>query len=231
MIFDIITIFPHIADSYINESLFKHARKKKIIKIAFHDLRRFNTNKHHEARSNRHGYRGGRVDDKPFGGGPGMVIQIEPVYRAVQFVKSKVKDKKSRVRTILFSTRGKIFDAKAARRLTRYDRLIFICGRYEGVDERVAEYVADEELSIGNYVLSGGELPAMIVAEAVARHVPGFLGDSQSLEEKNGSAPSYTRPAVFRVKGIKKPWKVPGVLLSGNHAKIKQWRMKWNGQR
>jgi tRNA (guanine37-N1)-methyltransferase len=231
MIFDIVTIFPHIADSYLNESLFKRAQKKKMIKVVFHDIRRFIANRRGKALPKRHGYRGGRVDDKPFGGGPGMVIQIEPVYRAVEFIKSKLKNNRSKVRTILFSTRGKTFDATMARRLASYDRLILICGRYEGVDERVAEFVADEEVSVGNYVLSGGELPALIVAEAVARHVPGFLGDADSLEEKNGSAPSYTRPAQFKPRGAKKAWKVPQVLLSGDHAKIKQWRMKWNSQR
>ena len=106
----------------------------------------------------------------------------------------------------------------------RDDQLIFICGRYEGVDERVATNIADEEISLGNFVLSGGELPAMIVTEAVARHVPGFLGDAESLEERNGSVPSYTRPARFVPKGAKKEWKVPEELLSGSHAKIKQWR-------
>lgn len=125
---------------------------------------------------------------------------------------------------ILFSTRGKKFDAAAARRLANYDQLIFICGRYEGVDERVAQYVADEEISIGDFVLSGGELPAAVVIEAVARQVPGVLGKYESLEEVKGSYPVYTRPESFTPKRGAKAWKVPKVLLEGDHKKIEEWR-------
>jgi tRNA (guanine37-N1)-methyltransferase len=154
-----------------------------------------------------------------------MVMQVEPIFRAVAKVK---KGKKARV--ILFSTRGKTFDQKAARRLARYDNLIFIAGRYEGVDERVAAHLADEELSMGNFVLAGGELPALTVIEAVARHIPGVLGKSESLEEKKGSYPVYTRPAAFKPAspaggpGKGNAWKVPEVLQSGDHAKISKWR-------
>lgn len=169
----------------------------------------------------------GKIDDKPFGGGPGMVLQIKPIYKAVRFAKLKVESKKLKVRTILFSTRGKRFDAKHARRLSKYDRLIFICGRYEGVDERVAKYVADEEISIGDYVLSGGELPALVIAECVSRFVPGFLGKGESLEEVKGSYPVYTRPASFLPKGKTRAWSVPKVLLAGHHEKIREWRQKW----
>ena len=139
------------------------------------------------------------------------------------------------MRTILFSTRGKKFDAKAARRLAKYDELIFICGRYEGVDERIAEHVADEEISMGDYVLSGGEIPAMAVMESVSRYIPGFLGKEKSLEEINGSFPTYTRPPKFfpeklgRANPDKKSkkhiaWSVPKILLSGDHKKIEEWR-------
>ncbi len=162
-----------------------------------------------------------RVDDRPFGGGPGMVLQVEPIYRAVEFVKKKAAKGKTRI--ILFSTRGKRFDSKTAQRLAKYDNLIFICGRYEGIDERVADYIADEEISIGDYVLSGGEIPALTVMESISRYIPGFLGKEESLEEINGSFPTYTRPEVFSPKKGKK-WSVPKVLLSGDHKKIQEWR-------
>lgn len=208
MIFNIITIFPNIFDSYFNESILKRAQKKKLIKIAVHNLRDFTEDKHK------------KVDDSPYGGGPGMVIKIEPIYRAVEAVKRKAKSAKLK-RVILFSTRGKKLDSKVAQRLSKYDQLILICGRYEGVDERVAEHIADEEISIGDYVLAGGELPAMILVETVSRQIPGVLGKYESLEEVKGSYPVYTKPEAF------KGWKVPKVLLGGNHKKIEEWRKKW----
>ena len=237
--FHIITIFPGIFDSYTNESLFQRAIKNKIISVQAYDLRNFSDARY--GKKPKKGFRPfAQVDDRPFGGGPGMVLKIEPIWRAVEDIKSKVsaeggfapggksekleaKGKKSKVRTILFSTRGKKFDAKAARRLAHYDNLIFICGRYEGIDERVAKYVADEEISIGDYVLSGGEIPAMAVMESVSRYIPGFLGKKESLEETNGSFPTYTRPEVFSLKKDKK-WSVPKILLSGDHKKIEEWR-------
>jgi tRNA (guanine37-N1)-methyltransferase len=214
--FHIVTIFPEMFDSYLGESLFKRAREKKLIATQAYNLRDFSNDRHQ------------KVDDRPFGGGPGMVFKIEPVYRAVESIKKKLKKsasgKKRKSRTILFSTRGKKLDADLARRLaTKYDDLILICGRYEGVDERVAEHIADEEISIGDYVLSGGELPALVVMEAVSRFVPGFLGKEESLEEINGSFPTYTRPEVFEPKKGKK-WGVPKILLSGDHKKIEEWR-------
>ena len=213
--FDILTIFPHIFDSYLGESLFKRAIHKKIISITVHDLRAFAQGKHK------------KVDDRPFGGGPGMVLQLEPIYRAVTRLQTRSSKK---TRTILFSTRGAVFNAATAQRLAKYDRLILICGRYEGVDERVAQHIADEEISLGSYVLSGGELPALIVTEAVSRFLPGFLGKTESLEEKKGSYPVYSRPVDFlpslrRGKKSAK-WSVPTELLSGNHAKIKAWRQR-----
>lgn len=220
MRFDIITIFPHILDSYLNESILKRAQKKKLIKIVAHNLRDFSTDRHK------------KVDDSPYGGGPGMVIQIAPIERAVRCAKNKARGVK-RQRVILMSTRGKKFDGKIAQRLAKYDQLILICGRYEGVDERVAKDVADEEISIGDFVLSGGELPAAMIIEAVARFVPGVLGKYASLETVKGSYPTYTRPEVFvaesreqRAKS-KKNWKVPKILLSGNHKKIDEWREKF----
>lgn len=230
MRFDVLTIFPKIFSSYLKESLINKACKKGLIAVKFYNLRDFTSDKRK------------KVDERPFGGGPGMVMKIEPIYKAVRFIKFKVKSKKLKVegrksppkadspraekaRTILFSTRGKKFDAKTARRLAQYSRLILICGRYEGVDERVAEHIADEEISVGDYVLSGGELPAMIVIEAVSRFLPGFLGKNDSLEEIKGSYPTYTRPEVFK-PSMGKKWSVPKMLLSGNHKKINDWRIE-----
>lgn len=210
MKFDIVTIFPKILDSYFNESLLKKACDKGLIKISAHNLRDFTKDKHH------------KVDDRPYGGGPGMVLKADVVADVVKKVKGK---KKSRV--ILFSLRGKKFTQTEAHRLAKYDQLIFICGRYEGVDERVAEYVADEEISMGDFVLAGGELPAAIVIEAVSRLVPGVLGKLESLEENKGSYPVYTKPEILKMKvkgGKSKALKVPEVLMSGNHKKIDEWR-------
>ena len=153
-----------------------------------------------------------------------MVMKVEPIYAAHKKIVSKIK--KGKTRTILFSTRGKVFTNEDAKRLSKYDNLILICGRYEGVDERVAEHIADEEISIGDFVLSGGELPALVVIDAVSRQIPGVLGKTESLEEIKGSYPVYTKPAEFVIKekGRKKIWKVPEVLQSGNHKRIEEWR-------
>ena len=210
--FHILTVFPHVFDSYLQESFLKRAQKSGLIEIKAHDLRAFTTDKHK------------KVDDRPFGGGPGMVLKVEPIYNAVGSIKkrSKANDRKRRV--ILFSLRGKKLDAKISKRLANYDELVLICGRYEGVDERVAEHLADEEISIGDYVLSGGELPALILMESVCRFIPGFMGKRESLEDLKGSYPTYTRPESFVPKKGKK-WNVPKVLLSGDHKKIDEWRL------
>jgi len=207
MIFDIITIFPKIFDSYFNESIIKRGQKKGLVKIKIHNLRDYTIGKHKT------------VDDKPYGGGPGMIFKLEPIYKAVSSLK-KLKIKSQKLKVILFSPKGKKFDQKMAKRFSKLDRLILICGRYEGVDERVAKYIADEEVSVGDYVLTGGEIPAMIVVDAVSRFIPGVLGKRESLEEIKGSYPVYTRPEVFN------KWSVPKVLLSGNHKKIEKWRKK-----
>ena len=215
MIFDIITIFPHIFESYFSESIIKRAQKKGLIKINIHNLRDYTKDKHKT------------VDDKPYGGGPGMVMMVEPIFKAVSVLKrSKVKNQKLKV--ILFSPKGKKFDQKMAKRFSKLDRLIMICGRYEGIDERVAKHIADEEISVGDYILTGGELPAMIVIDAVTRLIPGVLGKYESLEEIKGSYPVYTRPEKFYPdsKNKRKAWQVPKVLLSGNHKKIEEWRKK-----
>lgn len=210
----ILTAFPKIFDSYLNESLFKRAIAKKILKFKIVNLRDFATGKHK------------KIDDRPFGGGPGMVLMFEPIYKALRKISNFQfqisKKRKSKDRIILFSTRGKKLDAVMAKRLSKYERLILISGRYEGVDERVAEALADEEVSIGDFVLSGGELPALVLSESVARFLPGFLGKLESLEELKGSYPVYTRPEELRLG--KKKLKVPQVLLSGDHKKIEEWR-------
>jgi tRNA (guanine37-N1)-methyltransferase len=240
--FDIITIFPRMFDSYFSESILARAQKKKIVEINVHNLRDYTADKHK------------KVDDTPYGGGAGMVMKIEPIYKAVQDVlnvlnvqgvqneKGNKNNKTIRTtstvgtaRTILFSAKGKKYTQADARRLAKYDQLIFICGRYEGVDERVAKYVADEEISIGDYVLTGGEIPAMILVDSTTRLLPGVLGNPSSLEEESFSNkpktknqkpktnleyPQYTKPENFLGQ------KVPEVLLSGNHEKIKKWRKK-----
>jgi len=210
MKFHIITIFPEILKAYVDESLLGKAKSKGLLEINFVDLRKYTEDKHRT------------VDDKPYGGGPGMVIMMEPIYKAVESIKSKAEGK---TKTILLSTRGSKFNQIKARNFLDYAELIIICGRYEGIDERVAEHLADEEISIGDYILSGGELPALIIIEAVSRHIPGVLGKKESLEEVKGSYPVYTRPEIFETKDGTE-WKTPDVLLSGNHKKIEQWRQK-----
>lgn len=212
MQFDIITIFPNLFDSYLNESFIKKAREKGLLKIKIHDLRKWTNN---ERRT---------VDDRPYGGGLGMVLKIEPIFKAVKQIK-----KKKKTRVILFTPRGKTFNQKKAFQLSKYEDLIFICGRYEGVDERVGKHIADEELSIGEYDLMGGELPAMIVIETISRLIPDVLGKPSFLKErmtKSGGFieyPEYTRPEEF-VPAKGKKWKVPKVLLSGHQKKISEWR-------
>ena len=219
--FDIITIFPHIFDSYLKESLIARAQKKKLIKINIHNLRDYTKDKHKT------------VDDRPFGGGLGMVLKIEPIYKAIKALKNK-KSLKSKV--ILFTPRGKKFNQKLAYQFSKLDQLILICGRYEGVDERVAEQIADLELSIGDYDLMGGELPAMVLIETTARLIPGVLGKPQLLKERMPCSrgrggrgfieyPQYTRPEVFEINKKKLP--TPKVLLSGDHKKIEEWRKKY----
>ncbi|HQK63920.1 MAG TPA: tRNA (guanosine(37)-N1)-methyltransferase TrmD [Candidatus Staskawiczbacteria bacterium] len=210
--FDIITVLPEIFNSYLGESLIARAQKKKLIKINVHNLRKWTTDNHKT------------VDGRPFGGGLGMVLMVEPIYKALRQIK---KDKKAKV--ILFTPRGQKFTQKLATKLSKQKQIIFICGRYEGVDQRVAEKLADTEISIGDYDLMGGELPAMVCIEAISRLVPGVLGKPQLLKEritKSGGFieyAQYTRPEIFKTKDGKK-WKVPPVLLSGDHKKIEEWK-------
>jgi len=216
MKFDIITIFPDLFKGFVSESLLARAQKKKLIKINLHNLRKWTTDKHKT------------VDGRPYGGGAGMVLKVEPIYKAVKAVKLN----KGKTRIILLSAKGKTFTQKDAGRLAKYNQIIFICGRYEGVDERVAKHIADEERSIGNYVLFGGEIPAMVIMEAVSRLIPGVVAKEESIKNESFSDkeakvkehPQYTRPEVFVLKG--KKLSVPKVLLSGNHKNIEEWRAK-----
>ena len=219
MQFDIITIFPNISSSYINESIIKRAQKNKKIKINIINLRDFASDKHK------------KVDDTPYGGGAGMVFKIEPIAKALGSI-LKIKNQKSKIKIILFSASGKQFDSKMAGDFAKkYDHIVMIAGHYEGIDERIKKIIRNSgfelmELSIGHYVLTGGELPAMIVIDAVSRHIPGVLGKEESLEEKRYGVgvPVYTRPEVIGYKN--KKYSVPKILLSGNHKKIENWRKK-----
>lgn len=228
--FEAITIFPDIFKSYIGESLIARAQVKKLIKINIHDLRKWGKGPHKQ------------VDDRPFGGGLGMVMQVEPIYKAIKALKSKAQNPKPKTKIILFTPRGQKFTQKMASKLAKLDQIIFICGRYEGVDERVAQKIADMEISIGDYDLMGGELPAMIMIESISRLIPGVLGKPQLLKErltKTGGFleyAQYTRPENFKVKAAQSKsgraspksaerfWRVPKVLLSGDHKKIDEWK-------
>jgi len=226
---DIITIFPEIFDFYFNQSLISKAQKKGVLKIKTHNLRDFADDKHNT------------VDDKPFGGGRGMVLKTEPILKALQFLKKsqetrnkKQTNSKSQIqktKVVLFSPRGKKFTQKMATNWAKQSQLIFICGRYEAIDERVAKKLVTDVVSIGDYVLMGGELPALVVIESIARLLPGAIGKSEALMgeriTKAGGFveyPQYTRPEVVEIKG--KKVRVPKVLLSGNYKKIDEWREK-----
>ncbi|OGD68161.1 tRNA (guanosine(37)-N1)-methyltransferase TrmD [Candidatus Campbellbacteria bacterium RIFCSPLOWO2_02_FULL_35_11] len=207
MTFHIITLFPNSFDSYINESIIARAIKSKKIKIKFYNPRDFADNKR-------------QVDDKPYGGGPGMVIKAEPVIKAIQ--KAKGKDVKSKI--IFLSPSGKQFDNAYAKKLVKSCKnIIIIAGHYEGIDARIKKVFKTDDVTIGPYVLTGGELPAMLMIDVIARQIDGVLGDKDSLEENRNASPEvYTRPEIFKYKN--KNYKVPKVLLSGNHAEIEKWR-------
>jgi tRNA (guanine37-N1)-methyltransferase len=207
---DIISIFPKMFSAVLDESIIKRAQQKGKVKIFTHDLRDYTYDKHR------------KVDDRPFGGGSGMVIQVEPIFRALQAIKKKIKGKS---KVVLLSPQGKRLNQAYAKKLSGCRNLIFICGHYEGVDERVRQYLVDEEISIGDYILTGGELAAMVLVDSLVRLIPGVLGDKNSLnfESFEGNLleyPQYSRPAKF------KNWSVPEVLVSGDHDKIASWRKR-----
>lgn len=207
MVIHILTIFPE-AFTPLNISILKKAQKEGRVVIHIHNLRDWTTDKHRT------------TDDRPYGGGKGMIMKIEPVFKALE----KLKQESPKAHTILLSPQGQTFNQPKAQKLTDYQSLIFICGHYEGVDERIRQHLMDEEISIGNYVLTGGEIPAMVLTNAVVRLLPGVL-DPETIQQESFATgedlfdyPHYTRPEEFQ------GWKVPEVLLSGNHGGIKEWR-------
>lgn len=217
--FDVVTIFPEVIEPYAQASILGRAQKKDLIKIEAHNLREFSTDAHK------------KVDDTPYGGGAGMVMGVQPFDAAVGSIKMKKKlfGKAPNTRVILTSASGKRFTQADAKRLAEFDQVIFLCGRYEGVDYRVETDIVDESLSIGDYVLTGGELPALVMIDAIARNIPGVLGNEDTLkEESHGDDsmleyPQYTKPPEYLMHG--KKLAVPEVLLSGDHGKIKKWRI------
>ncbi len=220
MRFHVITIFPDIFDSYMNESIIGRAKEKKLIDIKFYNPRDF-------IKAPKNNYR--PVDDRPYGGGPGMVMRAEPLIKAIEKSLSKIKDKK-RVKIINFSPSGKKFTTEYAKNsVKKYTDIIFICGRYEGIDARIDKIFKTENISIGDYVLTGGELPAMVLIDSISRQIKGVLGKFESLEEERiSSSEVYTRPEILKYKN--KNYKVPKVLLSGNHKEIEEWKKKSNPQ-
>jgi len=223
MKFNVLTLFPEVFSPYLSVSVLGHAAEKGLIESEIVDIRDFTTDKHKT------------VDDTPYGGGPGMIMKIEPIHSALASLGHSQPGSRTN-RTVVLAARGEAFTQQTAHELASFDELTLICGRYEGIDQRVADNLADTELSIGPYVLAGGELGALVVIEAVARLIPGVLGNPESLteesygvnlphtdkntEKKQVEYPQYTNPADYN------GWKVPDVLLSGNHSAISDWRKK-----
>lgn len=209
---DVLTLFPAMFAGPLDESIIKRAREAGLLDLTIHNLRDYTHDRHKT------------VDDRPFGGGPGMLLKPEPIFEAVEAIA------REKTRVILMSPAGRSFSQAVAQELARMDDLLIVTGHYEGFDERVREHLADDELSIGDYVLTNGALPAMVVVDAVTRLLPGVLGDDESSKEESFSGglleyPQYTRPAEFR------EMKVPEVLLSGNHAEIARWRAEQSKRR
>ena len=210
MIFDIMTLFPELVSNVLGESVIGRAQKSGAVEINCHNIRDFSKDKHR------------RVDDTPYGGGKGMLMMAPPIYDCYEHIASSHGEELNK-RVIYMSPRGSVFNQKKAEELAKYDELIIICGHYEGIDQRIIDEIVDEEISIGDFVLTGGEIPACIVVDAVARLVDGVLSDPECYEKESISSgmleyPQYTRPYEFH--GVC----VPDVLISGNHAKIDAWR-------
>lgn len=210
MIFDIMTLFPELVSSVLGESIIGRAQKSGVIEVNCHNIRDYSEDKHR------------RVDDTPYGGGKGMLMAAPPIYNCYEHIINSRKEELN-TRVIFMSPSGKLFDQKKAEELSEYDRVIVLCGHYEGVDRRIIDEIVDEEISIGDFVLTGGEIPACIVVDAVARLVDGVLSDPECYEKESISSglveyPQYTRPYEFH--GVK----VPDVLISGHHENIDKWR-------
>ena len=215
MRFHIITIFPNMFDSYFNESIISRAIENKLIEVNTYALREYTTDKHR------------RVDGRPYGGGPGMVMWVDPIMNCVEKIKKSLSKKKIvKIKVILFSPGGRQFTNTIAKNTSKkYTDVIFICGRYEGIDSRVKKILKAEEWSVGPYVLTGGELPAMVCIDTIARQIKGVLNDENSLEEtRTASHEIYARPEIYEYAG--KKYRVPKVLLSGNHKLIDEYRAK-----
>ncbi|OGV91064.1 tRNA (guanosine(37)-N1)-methyltransferase TrmD [Microgenomates group bacterium RIFCSPLOWO2_01_FULL_46_13] len=216
MTIDILTIFPDMFIGPFDFSMVNRAKDLGKVKITIHNLRQWTLDSYKT------------VDDHPYGGGPGMIMRVDVIDRALQKVKSKTENRK--LKTILLSAKGIPFTQKKAQQYSKLNHLILICGHYEGIDQRVADHLADEEISIGPYVLTGGELPTMVIVDTVVRLLPGVVGDPQSLTEESHSQPryleypQYTRPETYQ------GWKVPKTLLSGHHAAILKWRREHAGK-
>lgn len=217
MHFRLLTIFPDFFDGLLNHGVVGRAIKAGLLQVTVHNLRDWTHDKHKT------------VDDRPFGGGEGMLLKPEPLFDAVESIWPPAERRRPEQKVVLMSAQGRLFSQEVARKLVQSEELLLVCGRYEGVDERVAEHLADEELSVGDFVLSGGELAAALVMDVVARLVPGVLGNEasavfESFQTGGDSGqilldcPQYTRPANYR------GWAVPEVLLGGNHAEIRKWR-------
>ena len=206
------TLFPSLVDTVLSESIIGRAQKAGIIEVHTHNIRDFSKDKHR------------KTDDTPFGGGYGMLMTCQPIYDCYVSIRKSI-DENAKTRVIYMSPRGKLFSHEMAQRLSEYDNLIFLCGHYEGVDQRVIDEIVDEEISIGDYVVTGGELPASIVIDAVSRLTPGVLSDSECYEKESCASgilefPQYTKPREFMGR------EVPEVLLSGDHKKIERWRLE-----
>jgi tRNA (guanine37-N1)-methyltransferase len=210
MMFDVVTIFPRMIEAGLAEGVVGRGIEKGLVDVRVHDLRAFTSDRHRT------------VDDVAYGGGPGMVMKVEPFVRALETIRA---ERGSPGAVVLLSPQGRRFDQTEAERLHGLGHVVLLCGRYEGIDERVRDLVATEELSIGDFVVSGGETPALLVIDAVSRLVPGVVGDRESVEQDSFAQgildhPHYTRPAEFEGR------RVPDVLLSGHHAEVRRWRMK-----
>ena len=220
MQFEVFTLLPEVFPPYLESSILQRARQRGLIEVRVHNIRDYTKDKHHT------------TDDTPYGGGGGMVMKPEPIFEAVESVLgiSSVHAQPTLLPIILLTPQGRVFTQRVAEELSRYERVALLCGRYEGVDERIREHLVTNEISVGDYVLTGGELPALLVIDAVSRLLPGVLGDPTGAKDDSHSMglleyPHYTRPPEFR------GWKVPEVLLSGDHAKIEAWRREQALQR
>ena len=213
MQFEVFTLLPEVFPPYLESSILQRARQRGLIHVKIHNIRDYTHDRHHT------------TDDTPYGGGGGMVMKPEPVFEAVESVLGLNSDpaQPPPIPVVLLTPQGRVFTQRVAEEFSRYERIALLCGRYEGVDERIREHLVTDEVSIGDYVLTGGELPALLIIDAVSRLIPGVLGDPTGAEDDSHSMglleyPHYTKPAEFR------GWRVPEILLSGDHGKIEKWR-------